>query len=129
MSTSSNHLSGGARSNNCSSSASSESSGACAPAHVYLVDSNADASGSARLHIMLPYPTDRVIMVRCLIGGVSANVLRTLVVPNRSVTFEIELPNGCALPRVCTRIVLVWTTSSGAPKVLTMTVREMEQEM
>ena len=130
MSTYHSHLSGGSRSDNCSSSSSNESSSACAPAHVYWIDSNGKASGSARLRIMLPIPTrDRVTTARCLIGGVSANVLRTLVEPNRSITFEIELPNGCALPRVCTRIVLVWTGSSGAPKVLTMTVREMEQEM
>ena len=127
MSTSSHHLSGGTRSD-CSSSASSESAGACAPAHVYLIDSNAPTSGSARLRIMLPIATDRVVTVRCLIGGGSAKVLRALVEPNRAITFEILLPNGCALPGLRTRIVLVWTTSSGASKVLTMNVQEMEQE-
>lgn len=120
----SNRLSGGTRSNNCSSSSAIESTPACALAHVYLVDSDSHASGSARLRIMLPFRTDRVVTARCLIGGVSANVLRTLVVPNRSITFEIELPNGQKLSSVSTRIALVWTGSSGIPKVLTMTVRE-----
>ena len=71
---------------------------------------------------------DRVVTARCLIGGVPANVLRTLVVLDRSITFEIELPTGCALPRVRTRIVLAWTTSSHALRVVTMNVRETEQE-
>lgn len=127
MSTHHYHLSGGTRSD-CSSPASSESSGACAPVQVHLIDSNANAFGSAKLRVMLPYPMDRVVTARCLIGGVSVQILRTLVRPNRSITFEIQLPDGCALPRMSTRIVLVWTTLSGAPKVLTMNVREIEQE-
>lgn len=127
MSTHHYHLSGGTRSD-CFSPCSSELSGACVLAQVHLIDSSVSAPGSARLRIMLPYPTDRVVTVRCIVGGVSAQILRTLVRPNRSITFEVELPKGCALPRMSTRIVLVWTTSSGAPKVLTMDVRETEQE-
>ena len=128
MSTYPSHLSGGTRSENCSSLCMSESTGVCALAYVHLIDSNVPASGSARLRIRLPYPMDRVVTARCLVGGVSAKVLRTLVVPNRSITFEIELPTGCALPRMSTRIVLVWTTSSHALRVVTMNVRETEQE-
>ena len=127
MSTHSDHLTGGSRSD-CSFPSSIESAVTCAPARVCLVDSNASTPGSARLRITLPYPTDRVVMARCLIGGALAHVLRTLLVPNRSITFEVELPEGCVLPRVSTRVALVWTASSGIPKVLTMTVREMEQE-
>lgn len=127
MSTYQNHLSGGTRSD-CFSPRMSESSGACVLAQVHLIDSSVSAPGSAKLRIVLPYPTDRVITARCLIGGVSAQILRTLVRPNRSITFEVELPKGCALPRMSTRIVLVWTTSSNTTKVLTMNVREIEQE-
>lgn len=80
-------------------------------AKVTLIGSSENACGSPRLQILLPvrpgHTVDRISQLRCLVGGLPAEVLRCFMTP-MGLTFDVWVPDGMTLPQDHLRIVLKW---------------------
>ncbi len=136
MSTAFYHPSGGTRPGNCASSSVSEPAGTCAiarrhvppigPVHVCPVVSSSQAPGAARLQITWPfltaYPVDGIRNLRCLMGGLAANVISTSVDPHGNATIVIDWPYGEGLLCLRTQLVLVWTSPTDTLEVVRVAV-------
>ena len=136
MSTAFYHPSGGTRPGNCSSSSVSEPAGTCAtarrpgpsigPVQVCPVDSSSKTPGSAWLQItfsfLTVYSVDGIKNLRCLVGGLAANVISASVDPHGNANIVIEWPYGQGLLCLRTQLVLVWTSPTDTLEVVRVAV-------